>query len=97
LKTREPAAAARKNIERLNKNLYQTKPYFLNLNSTEPTADITAAQKGFKIKKATIITGKFIEVLISVIELKNILILLITNKENNKKVISMNLKSNKFL
>jgi hypothetical protein len=91
-----PKTADKKNTHLLNKNLYQTKPDFLNLNSIVPTADTTAAQKGFKTTNAVIKTGKFIEVITVDIELKSILIFLNINKEEVKKINSKILKSNKY-
>ncbi|MFP4020864.1 MAG: hypothetical protein ACLFUK_04590 [Halanaerobium sp.] len=80
-----PPEAARKNIALLNKNLYQIKLLFLKFIFTVPNAAIIPTKKGFNNTKATIKTGRFIEVVISVIELKSKLKLLTKSKVNNKK------------
>jgi hypothetical protein len=89
LKTIAPKTADKKKTHLLNKNLYQTKPVFLNLNSIVPTADTTAAQKGFRTTNAVIKTGKFIDVITVDIELKSILIFRNINNEEVKKMNSI--------
>ena len=61
------------------------KQFFLKFISTVPSAAIIPTQKGFKTIKAVIKTGRFIEVVISVIELKNKLKLLTKSKVENRK------------